>query len=178
MLIGKPAHSEQMENLIQLFLWLQVSACRDKGKAAICGKESEGVSVAPLEGRVPPEPRRVEAMQLQKCPFELHALETTRRNARGERWKTIASGVQKHPPARCWYGQFNNPSAKSGGESHFICGTPALGTLGTKGPLNDISPWLPPAWAHIWALPRVYSSGSCAWARRSQARLQTHQNPK
>lgn len=37
MLTGKPAHPEQMENSIQLFLWLQLSARLDKGKAAMWG---------------------------------------------------------------------------------------------------------------------------------------------
>lgn len=53
-LIGKAAHPEQMENRIQLYLWLQASACLDKSKAAISGQESGGSLQHPLEGRVPP----------------------------------------------------------------------------------------------------------------------------
>lgn len=93
-----------MENLIQLFLWLQVSACLDKGKAATCGQESEGVSVEVTPGRQSPtglEPRQVEAMQLQKCPFELHALETTH-------------GVRDGKPSPPVCGNTHQPHASTG----------------------------------------------------------------
>lgn len=71
-------------------------------------------------------------MQLQKALLELHALETTWRNVQGNGWKTIASGVREHPPARRWQGEFKNQSAKSGGESHFIRGTPLWGLWGLR----------------------------------------------
>lgn len=75
-----------MENLIQLFLWLQGSARLDKGKAANRWAGVWGLSAAPA-GRQSPtglEPRWVEAMLLQKSPLELPALETAGRNAQGE----------------------------------------------------------------------------------------------
>lgn len=120
------AHPEQMENLIQLFLWLQVSARLTKARLQAVGR-----SLAlqhPTEGRVP---RGWDHARLRRrsfrnpCELEI-ACEGMRK---GEGWKTIASGVRKHPGAgngSC------KQSAKSGGRRCFI----PLGTLGAKGLLN------------------------------------------
>lgn len=66
----------------------------------------------------------MEVMQLQEFQLELHTLETTGRNVQGEGWKTIASGVWKHPPARRRQGEFKNRSEKGGGERYFILPPP------------------------------------------------------
>lgn len=178
MLIGKPAHPEQMENLILVFLWLQGSACLDKACNQQAGVWGLPAAAAGRQGPTGTEPRGMEVMQLQEFQLELHTLETTGRNVQGEGWKTIASSVWKHPPARRRQGEFKNRSEKGGGERYFILPPTPVGTLGTNEALNDSLPRLPPAWAHTWAPPKANREGKCAWARHSKALPRELQTPK
>lgn len=101
------------------------------------------------------EPLGIQGMQLQELQLQLHTLETTGRNVQGEGWKTIASGVWKHPPARCRQGEFKTQSEKGGGERCFILPSPR-GDFGSNEALNDNPARLPPAWAHTWAPPKAH----------------------
>lgn len=71
----------------------------------------------------------MEVMQLQEFQLGLHTLETTGRNVQGEGWKTIASGVWKHPAGRRRQGEFKQQSEKGGGERCFTQ-PPARGDCG------------------------------------------------
>jgi len=180
LLLDKPARPGQTETWIQLFLQLQVSARLDQGKTVSSGQEAGGPCSTGWKAEFPPPGWRhagSKRSSFRNLCSEIWKPLGGMRGARGGKPSPPVCGIT--PPGRHWRGEFQNQRAKSGGVRYFIGWTPPPWEFcGAKGPFNDSPSLLPAAWVHTRAPPRAHPQGSCAWARRSQGTLRTHQNPK